>query len=340
MTVSTGKGSRRQHQRQSAKPHKDFPLTAHPCGLWCKKVKGKLHYFGKIDDPQAALERWLTVKDDLLAGRVPRSRQEVDNCTLRDLCNRFLNAKRALVDSGERSPHTLNSSRLVCAELIETFGADRLLTDILPEDFERLRAKWASKWAPTRLWAEINRARTVLNYAYKTRLVKSPFLYGKAFARPTRKVLLLHRHGQGLKMFEADELRRMIEAANMPMRAMLMLAINAGLGNNDVGSMPITALDLESDWLTYPRPKTGIMRRVPLWKETVEARERAQNLWSLGCRDRPPPDDSALSRGDRRELELPPDSRRWVRRRLFDGFGLCLPPAQPGKESRQVTSKL
>jgi hypothetical protein len=29
-----------------AKPCPDFPLTAHPAGLWCKKIRGQLHYFG------------------------------------------------------------------------------------------------------------------------------------------------------------------------------------------------------------------------------------------------------------------------------------------------------
>ena len=27
----------------------DFPLTPRPTGRWCKKVKGKLHYFGHIE---------------------------------------------------------------------------------------------------------------------------------------------------------------------------------------------------------------------------------------------------------------------------------------------------
>ena len=38
-----------------AKPSPDFPLTPHPAGVWCKKIRGKLYYFGKWDDPEGAL---------------------------------------------------------------------------------------------------------------------------------------------------------------------------------------------------------------------------------------------------------------------------------------------
>lgn len=95
---STQRGRPRNHQ--SAKPHKDFPLTAHPTGRWCKKVLGKIHFFGKIvpDDSgasaRAALVRWLAEKGDLLAGRVPRSRQPGDNPNLGELVSQFLSSPR------------------------------------------------------------------------------------------------------------------------------------------------------------------------------------------------------------------------------------------------------
>jgi hypothetical protein len=34
-----------------------FPLTLHSTGQYCKKIKGKMHYFGK--DKRQALERYL-----------------------------------------------------------------------------------------------------------------------------------------------------------------------------------------------------------------------------------------------------------------------------------------
>lgn len=57
------------------KPRGDFPLFPHARGYWAKKVRGKLHYFGKIANGprgKAALEQWLEQKDDLLARRTPR----------------------------------------------------------------------------------------------------------------------------------------------------------------------------------------------------------------------------------------------------------------------------
>lgn len=51
------------------KPHVGFPLTAHRKGPWCKKNRGKIHYFGPWEDPEAAMRRYLQVAKDLYAGR-------------------------------------------------------------------------------------------------------------------------------------------------------------------------------------------------------------------------------------------------------------------------------
>lgn len=42
-----------------SKPYPEFPLTAHPAGTWCKKIRGKLHYFGPWADPDSALQKQL-----------------------------------------------------------------------------------------------------------------------------------------------------------------------------------------------------------------------------------------------------------------------------------------
>src|SRR5262249_44132863 len=64
-------------------------------------------------------------------------------------------------------------------------------------------------------------------------------------------------------------------AAAPALKAMILLGINAGIGNSDVGNLPLSAIDLANGWLDFPRPKTGIARRCPLWPETVAAIKEA-----------------------------------------------------------------
>src|SRR5437763_17221739 len=82
-----------------AKPYPDFPLFAHAAGVWAKKIRGKMHYFGPWDDPDGALAKYLEQKDALHAGRKPRS--DAGGLTIKDLANAFLNAKAAARDGGE-----------------------------------------------------------------------------------------------------------------------------------------------------------------------------------------------------------------------------------------------
>src|SRR5262245_2736279 len=99
-----------------AKPYPEFPLTAHPAGYWCKKIRGKLHYFGPWGDPDGSLKKYLDQKDDLHAGRTPR--QDAGSTTVKDLCNAFLNARRAAVVGGELSERTWKDYRAILTALV------------------------------------------------------------------------------------------------------------------------------------------------------------------------------------------------------------------------------
>src|SRR4051794_8685869 len=114
-------------------------------------------------------------------------------------------------------------------------------------------------------------SRSVFKHGFDATLIDRPVRFGPGFARPTKKTLRVHRAAQGVKLFTAEEVRQLLDAAGTPMKAMILLAINAGYGNSDCGNLPLDAIDLEGGWATYPRPKTGVNRRCALWPETVEA---------------------------------------------------------------------
>jgi hypothetical protein len=130
-----------------AKPHPEFALTAHPAGYWCKKIRGKIHYFGPWSGPDGAMAKHLEQKDALHAGRKPRP--AAGAATVRDLANDFLNAKQALVDAGELSPRTWADYKQVCDLMVAHLGKSRLASDVGPDDFASLRNKVAKKWGRT-----------------------------------------------------------------------------------------------------------------------------------------------------------------------------------------------
>jgi integrase len=251
------------------KPYPDFPLFPHATRRWAKKIRGKLHYFGPWNDPTAALKKYQERQDDLQAGRTPRV--SGDGLTIRDLANRFLTSKQHLVRSGEIAHRTFIDYFKTCERLINEFGRARLVSDLASDDFERLRALLSKTLGPVALGNEVQRVRTVFKYGFESGLVPTQMRFGPSFRKPNRKTLRKARNSVGPRMFEAGELRQIIAAVDMPLHAMILLGINGGLGQADLAAMPIAAADLDRAVLEYPRQKTGIPRRIPLWPETVAA---------------------------------------------------------------------
>jgi integrase len=286
------KSSRKRHSRKPAsgrpeKPYPEFPLYAHPLGYWAKKIKGELCYFGRwgrivdgkmqvLPDDGAwkeALELYKSQVDDLQAGRKPRAKGE--GLTVGELRGRFLTVKSRALDAGEITVRTYAEYRATADRLLSLLGENRSVDNLASDDFEALRADIAKHCGPVRLGNEVQRVRTVFKYAYNAGLIDKPVRFGPGFVKPSKHVLRKHRAKNGKRMFEATEIRALVDAASPEMRAMILLGINAGFGNHDCGTLPLSPLDLEGGWVKFPRPKTGIERRCPLWPETVEALKAA-----------------------------------------------------------------
>jgi integrase len=142
----------------------------------------------------------------------------------------------------------------------------------------------------------------VFGFAFKDGLVDHPVKFGASFAKPSRKMIRQAKNAAGSRMIEADVLRKIIDAVSGQMKAMILLGLNCGFGQNDAANLPLGALDLEGGWVNFPRPKTAIDRRCPLWPETTAALREAISV-------RPDPKDDA----DDRLVFLTRYGRQWVR---------------------------
>jgi integrase len=116
----------------------------------------------------------------------------------------------------------------------------------------------------------ITRTKTVFKFGYEMGDLDLPPRYGQGFKPPSRSVLRRHKAKAPPRTLEADQLRQLINAADVQLRAMMLLGLNCGFGNGDCAALPLSAVNLETGWINFPRPKTGIPRRCPLWPETVE----------------------------------------------------------------------
>lgn len=251
------------------KPYPDFPLFAHATKRWAKKIKGKLHYFGRWDDPDAALEKYLRTRDDIWAGRKPRDIGS--GVTVGSAMSSFVEAKDHLVETGEIAQRTRDDYRATCGRVVDCFGKNRSVEDLRPDDFDELRKRLSKTRGPVALGNEIQRVRVAFKYCYDAGLIDHPIRFGPDFKRPSRKVLRKERQRKGVRMFTAAELRKILKAANLPLRAMILLGANCGFGNSDCAGLPLSAIDLDRGWIDYPRPKTAVERRCPLWPETAQA---------------------------------------------------------------------
>jgi len=320
MSSNSNRKARKRRSAKPKKPYADFELYSHPLGYWSKKINKKILHFGRWgrvvngrleqlpyeEAWQAALRAYKARIGDAKLGRIAETvvsetpSQSNGELTVKLLCDTFLSAKLRKVQSGELSQRTLDEYTEFCQRMADSFGKLRLASDLRPTDFEKLRDEVTRIWGPHRVGKFVQYIRTAFKYAYDSDLLEKPMRFGPEFKRPSRDVMRKHRAEQGERYFTADEIRQLlngktvkvkanskrIDGAGPQLRAMILLGINCGYGNTDVACLKRAKVDLVKGWINFPRPKTGIDRRCPLWPETIAAIKRAMAV-------RPEPKDKA-----------------------------------------------
>lgn len=186
-----------------------------------------------------------------------------------ELCELFLQAKRALVDTGELSPRTWQTYKATTDSLLRHLGRDVPAESIGPVEFDSLRARLSKVRKAVALGNEIQRVRTLFKFGHESGYLKEPAKFGTHFKRPSKRAIRAARHAAGKRMFEPGEVRRIYYSdARVQLRAMAILALNCGFGQTDIANLPMSAI--HGDWVEFPRVKTAVPRRCPLWPESME----------------------------------------------------------------------
>lgn len=235
-------------------------------GQWFKKVRGKCIYFGVLRDPDGALKKYLewaravASHDPAVVPNPP----EPESITLHVGLNHFLNARQTDVNNGDLTPNQFMRYKRACALILRVVGdRQRKIQDLRPDDFAAIREKITG--SPVTIGNVIRDARvafqwTIDHYGVSVR-------YGTSFKRPTARSV--RATSKKRETWPAADLRKVLKHAQPNIRAMILLGINCGFGQMDCATLPLDKITPKGH--TFDRPKTGVKRCCPFWRETYKA---------------------------------------------------------------------
>ena len=239
-----------------------FPLTLHPTGQYCKKIKGKLYYFGS--DKQKALERYLEQAFFLHAGKGAKNKSAYDNLSLKTLCNLYIDHQESRSAIGEIKSRQVYDQILLLRDFVKYIGPNRVFSDISTIDLQNYRRKVIkSGKAPNTINNRLAAVKAMYNWALDNEIIDNiPNL--KAIKKITRLKA-------GRPIFIIDQVKKLLDCADTKMKAMIWLGLNCGFGCTDCAELRWDHLNLTDSRVSFPRGKTGINRNLLLWAETIEA---------------------------------------------------------------------
>ena len=246
-------------------PWSDFPLQQYANGQWGKKIKGTRHHFGVIADPVTAHARYEALM------KFGDKNHVAKDATVELAISEFMASKERKLKRGAISADTM-ANHIAAGQRLEDFlGASFPLGKLGPKALNEFRDSWPNDWSPLTVRDACVRTLAIIRYANKTIAAKDPVDTGEAFETPTEREVLIARANAPTRYFNAREIKKLVKASDSQMRAMILLGLNCGFGNADIGRLEWSQIDLNLQWYRSPRGKTGQWREAWLWPETVDA---------------------------------------------------------------------
>lgn len=262
-----------QRRVNKVQPIERFPAKPRRDGRFQKRIRRRLYYFGDGSGDRAkALAEYERVKHDLYAGRRPRVRvDDPGAATVRTLARKFLADKKGSID-----PETFKQYRRALRRFVKRVGPDRVWIDLLPDDFTDYGKFLRGSVGPYAYNRERAAIVAMFNHADEQDWIERAPKYGKMFKRIPKRDL---RGIRVLRLLARDEINALLGMSGPNLYAMILLALNGGLGAADCASLPVAKVHLDDGIIrNYARTKNNIPRTVPLWPETVQALRRVIRL--------------------------------------------------------------
>ncbi|MFC1675955.1 tyrosine-type recombinase/integrase [Planctomycetota bacterium] len=245
-----------------------FPLTLHKTGQFCKKIKGKLYYFGT--DKKAAFERYLEQAAYLHAGKGFKPKSN-DNFSLKTLCNLYLDYQESRSEIGEIKPRQVCDQTSHLRDFVRFIGPNRLASNITTIDLQNYRKKLIKVGkAPNTINNHISSFKAMYNWATNNEIIETvPNL--KAIKKITQSKTKR-------AVFTVGQIQKLLDCADTQIRAMIWLGLNCGFGCTDCAELLWEHVDLTTGRVNFARKKTGVDRNLPLWKETINCLEAVPKI--------------------------------------------------------------
>lgn len=201
---------------------------------------------------------------------------EQQELTIGQAISLFLQFKEQAVQSGELAARSYREYKRTSERLVELWGGGRAVASLTPQDFNNFRLQRLTTCNVVSVGKEITRVKTMFKWLVEMKHCSKPEM-GPSFNKPSAKVVRRIRREAGKKQFSAEQIWRLIDESGVHMRAMILLAINTGFQNTDCESISVDVVlqGVETGWLDFPRAKTEVDRRCPLWNITRSALRRS-----------------------------------------------------------------
>jgi integrase len=232
-----------------------FPLTLHLTGQYCKKIKGKIYYFGS--DKKDALQKYLDQATYLHGCQNNVQKPIGDNMTLKQLCDMYLKYQYSKLQANDLTARHHNEQIGSLNKFMAFLCPSRKIKSISTLDLQNYKRKLQKSYGSVcRLNLHISIMKAMFHWARKNDILENI----PNIDAISRGKIIHHERST----FNSEQITKLLSVADIKMRAMIWLGLNCGFGCTDCSELKWTDLDIINARVKLPRKKTGIFRDLPL----------------------------------------------------------------------------